>query len=211
MPFGETVDGYRIPVLNEREVRASAGMYFLFLFWAIMLVNFKSDFLVLKYFVTIFLADFIIRLFIHPRYSPSLILARIIVRRQSPEYVGAPQKKFAWWIGLALASAMFVLLIVLNGHSVISAVSCLTCLLFLFLESAFGICAGCLVYGWIYKDKAQYCPGEICDRDQRQSIQKISRTQIIIVVVFASNIVLTILFFHDKFQTNPGNLWDIIR
>ena len=29
--FGETVEGYNIPVLNEREIRASAGiLYFLY-------------------------------------------------------------------------------------------------------------------------------------------------------------------------------------
>ncbi len=28
--FGEIVEGYNIPVLNEREVRASAGILFLF-------------------------------------------------------------------------------------------------------------------------------------------------------------------------------------
>ena len=29
--FGEDVDGYRVPVLNEREVRAGAGIMFLVL------------------------------------------------------------------------------------------------------------------------------------------------------------------------------------
>ena len=30
--FGEEVEGYTIPVLNEREIRASAGIYFLMMF-----------------------------------------------------------------------------------------------------------------------------------------------------------------------------------
>jgi hypothetical protein len=35
--FGETVKGYKIPVLNEREIRASAGILFLFMFIAILI------------------------------------------------------------------------------------------------------------------------------------------------------------------------------
>ena len=31
--FGETVKGYDIPVLNEREVRAAAGILFIFTFF----------------------------------------------------------------------------------------------------------------------------------------------------------------------------------
>jgi hypothetical protein len=42
--FGETVKGYNIPVLNEREIRASAGILFLFVFMALMMIIFKTNF-----------------------------------------------------------------------------------------------------------------------------------------------------------------------
>jgi hypothetical protein len=42
-----------------------------------------------------FLTDFIIRVFVNPKFSPTLIIGRLIVSNQVPEYVGAPQKKFA--------------------------------------------------------------------------------------------------------------------
>lgn len=209
--FGENVGGYNIPVLNEREIRASAGLLFLVLFSSIMLVHFEGDFLVLKYFVTIFLTDFIIRIFVNPKFSPSLILGRLIVSRQRPEYVGAAQKKFAWKIGFGLAATMFVLLIVVNAHSIISAVSCLLCLLLLFLESAFGICAGCWVYGLYYKEKVEYCPGEICDATQKQDIQKTSKTQVAVILGFAVYILLAVLILNDVFSKNPGNLWAILK
>ena len=32
--FGETIEGYNIPVLNEREIRASAGILYLVMFWS---------------------------------------------------------------------------------------------------------------------------------------------------------------------------------
>ncbi len=102
--FGEDVEGYNIPVLNEREIRASAGILFLLVLISLMLILFKGDFLPTKYVITVLLTDFIIRVFVNPKFSPSLIIGRLIVRNQVPEYVGAKQKKFAWVIGVVLAA-----------------------------------------------------------------------------------------------------------
>jgi hypothetical protein len=42
--FGEDVEGYGIPVLNEREIRAAAGLLFLMMFVAcIVLVVFQFN------------------------------------------------------------------------------------------------------------------------------------------------------------------------
>ena len=38
--FGELVEGYTIPVLNEREIRASAGILFLAVFLSLMFIVF---------------------------------------------------------------------------------------------------------------------------------------------------------------------------
>ena len=208
--FGEDVEGYNIPVLNEREIRASAGILFVFMFVAILTVVFTENFSLLKYAVTIFLTDILIRVLINPRFAPSLIIGRLIVRRQTPEYVGAKQKKFAWIIGIALASIMFVHLIVLNAASIITGLICLICLIFLFFESAFGICLGCLVYGWIYKEKAQYCPGEVCEVKDRQEIQKTSWVQILIVLAFIAFIVVLVIMLNATFHIAPGDLLEIL-
>ena len=40
--FGETVEGFNIPVLNEREIRASAGILYLLMFWSWILVIFND-------------------------------------------------------------------------------------------------------------------------------------------------------------------------
>ena len=148
--FGEDVEGYNIPVLNEREIRASAGILFLFVFMSLMLVIFKQNFILIKYVITAFLTDFMIRVFINPKFSPSLIIGRLIVRNQVPEYVGARQKKFAWIIGLVLATTMFIFLVLVNAFSPITGIICLICLIFLFFESAFGICLGCKFYSMFY-------------------------------------------------------------
>ena len=182
--FGEDVPGYNIRVLNEREVRAAAGLLFLATFLSLMLIIFKGNFIPVKYVITIFLSDFLIRVLVSPRFAPTLILARLIVSRQTPEYVGARQKRFAWIIGIALSAMMFIFLVVVNAYSLITGITCLICLLFLFFESAFGICLGCMFYPLFFKDKVQYCPGEVCERRSRQPIQKTSVRQILVALVF---------------------------
>ena len=209
MPFGEQVKGYNIPVLNEREIRASAGILFLTLLISLMLVIFKADFVPIKYAITMFLTDFIIRVFVYPKYSPSLIIGRMIVSNQVPEYVGAQQKKFAWIIGLVLSATVFILLVLVNGFSPITGISCLICLIFLFFESAFGICLGCKFYSMFYKEKAQHCPGEICDVNAKQAIQKTSKAQILTVVGFVVYIWLTALLFNDALNKKPYDLFGI--
>ena len=209
--FGEDVEGYRVPVLNEREIRAAAGMMFLVLLISLMLILFKQDFLLVKYVIVVFLTDFIIRVFVSPRFSPVLIIGRLVVSRQVPEYVGAPQKKFAWQIGMALSGLMFFLLVILNSYSIITGVICLLCLVFLFFESAFGICLGCLVYGWFYKDEALHCAGEACEVRTKQAIQKTSWTQVFIVVCSIVYVLLAIIFFNDQLRAVPKNLKEIIN
>jgi hypothetical protein len=205
--FGETVEGYNIPVLNEREIRAAAGLLFLMMFISILKVIFQGDFLLLKYASTIFLTDILIRVFINPKFSPSLIIGRLIVRNQVPEYVGAKQKKFAWIIGVVLATTIFIHLVIVNAYSPITGLICFICLIFLFFETAFGICLGCKFYSIFYKEKAQYCPGEVCDIKSKQDIQRISGLQLVIVLGFIAYIFLTVSLFNNNFNIKPYDLF----
>lgn len=207
--FGETVDGYSIPVLNEREIRAAAGILFLSVFISLMLIIFKGNFVMIKYVITLFLVDFIIRVFINPAFSPTLIMGRLIVRNQVPEYVGAPQKKFAWIIGIVLATIMFIFMVLVNSYSPITGIICLICLIFLFFESAFGICLGCLLYPLFFNDKIQHCPGEVCDAKSRHEIQKVSKSQILIILGFFAFIILLACFFKDNFSVKPYDMFGI--
>jgi hypothetical protein len=205
--FGENVPGYDIPVLNEREIRAAAGILFLVIYTALMLIIFNGDFRMAKYAVAVFFLDFIIRVFINPRFSPSLIVGRMIVSNQVPEYVGAKQKKFAWIIGVLLSGSMVVLLIVVNAYSPFTGVVCLLCLIFLFFEAVFGICIACKVYRLIYGDKAQYCPGEVCDVKSRQPIQHVSGAQWAIVFAFIVGIFLMVRVLAPVINVAPHNMF----
>jgi hypothetical protein len=207
--FGETVTGFTIPVLNEREVRAAAGIMFLTTFISLMLILFEGNFVPIKYVITIFLFDFSIRLFVNPKFSPILILGRLIVSNQNPEYVGAAQKEFAWYIGFFLSATMFILMPILNTYSMVTGIVCLICLILMFFETAFGICIGCKIYNLFNKGKAQYCPGEICDSKAKQEIQKTSLMQWAVVLIFIAIILLIAVLFNDIFQEKPSNLFEL--
>lgn len=205
--FGEDVPGYEIRVLNEREIRAAAGILFLATFLSLMFILFQGNFVPVKYVITLFLVDFLIRVFISPKFSPTLILGRLIVFNQTPEYVGAAQKKFAWIIGVVLSATMFVFFIIVNAYSIITGLICLVCLIFLFAESAFGICLGCKFYPLFFKNKVQYCPGEVCDVKQRQPIQKTSGGQLLILLAFAAFIVVLVYLLQSSFAVPPHDLF----
>ena len=205
--FGEDVEGYSIPVLNEREIRAAAGILFLLMFISISIVLSNGDFILLKYAVIIFYTDLLLRVFINPRFSPSMIIGRMIVSNQAPEYVGAVQKKFAWTIGIVIASIMFILLVVINSYSPVTGILCLVCLVFLFFEAAFGICLGCLFYPLFYKKKIKHCPGEVCERTRKEAIQKTTIPQLLTIAGFIAYIFLVAFFFKNDFRKTPHNLF----
>jgi len=171
--FGEVIEGYEVKVINEREARAGAGILFLFGFISFTNCIFTKSLFFTQLFVGVFLIEFIIRVLINPKYAPSLIVGRFMVRNQVPEYVGAHQKRFAWSIGLFLAIVLLSLTTIFPStipigeeslHNVFIGLSCIICLTLLYFEAVFGICFGCMLYNMFHKDKAQYCAGGSCEK-----------------------------------------------
>lgn len=187
--FGEPRDGYDVPVLDEREVRAGAGILFLVALVAFMNSWLVGNFHYTRIFVVAFLVDFFVRVAINPRYAPTLILGRLAVRRQAPEWTGAPQKRFAWGIGLALAAAMFYLVVVNEIVGPVNLFICLFCLLLLFFESAFGICIGCKIYELAFRASARHCPGGACPTDARPT-RKVGAGETAILAAFLAFVML---------------------
>ena len=182
--FGEQIDGYDVRVLNERAVRASAGLLFFFAIIVFMNAWLIGNFQPTRVFVIAFLIDFTIRIFINPRYAPSLIVGQWFVRKQQPEYVGALQKRFAWAIGFVLALTMLYLVVLNNVIGPINLIVCSACLTLLFFEAAFGICIGCKTYNLFYKEKSQLCPGGVCEVSPAKG-SAVNVMQIIMVALFA--------------------------
>ncbi|QTR50936.1 DUF4395 domain-containing protein [Candidatus Thiothrix anitrata] len=181
--FGEVVDGYAVRVLNEREARAAAGLLFVFAILSFLYAYRTMDFRYTSIFITFFMVDFFIRVLVNPKYAPSLIVGRFFVSRQQPEYVGAAQKRFAWSIGLVLSIIMFWLVVVAEMMTPIKIYICVTCLILLFSETAFGICIGCSLHNLIRKTPPTLCPGGVCEVRQKEEIQRINPIQATIAVL----------------------------
>ena len=64
-----------------------------------------------------------------------------------------------------------------------------------------------MVYPIIYKEKAQFCPGEVCDPKARQDIQRTSLPQILIVLGLIVGIVFLVAQFHGAFSEQPRELF----
>ncbi len=180
--YGEDVSGYDVPVLNEREARAAAAILFVGAFLGLMNGIMLQTAIFSKYFVTFFAIDFTIRI-IQPRYAPSLLLGRFFVQNQTPEYVGAAQKRFAWALGFILAWPMFYYLVIDFQPNPIKVLVCILCMLLLFFEAAFSICLGCKIFNLIKKEKATHCPGGVCEIRTKDPIQTFTPFQKIITAI----------------------------
>ena len=160
---GHIIPGYAVPVINEREARAAAGLLFLLgivLYFTAIHAGTAEP---LKPFGAVFVLDMLIRVLAGDRYAPSLALARIIVARQQPEWVGAPQKLFAWWLGYGMGLAACLATGLLQAPLWVTLVLCGICLTLLFLETAFGICVGCKLQSLLAKTPPQHCAGGTCE------------------------------------------------
>jgi len=198
--YGEKVAGYEVPVINEREARAGAAIMFLFGFLAMANCFMLSNAFFSKVFISFFMFDFFIRI-IKVRYAPSLLLARLLVTNQDPEYVGAKQKRFAWGLGFLFSIYMFYSFVIAFDITLFAVALCFVCLTLLFLEAGFSICIGCFIYGLIDEHKVMYCPGGTCQMKLKEPIQHFDLIQKIIVSLSLVAVLGFVYFYTFKVET----------
>lgn len=157
------------PVLNERAVRAGAGIMLVMGAIAFAFAFFDQYFLPLKVVVAIFFLDFFTKVIIGTKFSIISNIGGFIVRKQKPDYVGAIQKRFAWSIGLLMSFTMVFLLFVFDVRGAVNLFICSICLFVMWMETSFGICVGCKMYYGLIKAKIlkqpevrPACPGGVC-------------------------------------------------
>lgn len=183
LPFGETVEGYPVRVVNERMVRAAAGLLFFPAVLSFMHSFLLGNFQYTRLFIIVFLIDMTLRM-LNPKLAPSMIVGGWIVRHQAPEWVGAPQKRFAWGLGLLLGLAMLYLMVFNRYMGPANMLICGSCLLLMFFETAFGICLGCKLYNVFNREKAQLCPGGVCEVPAQKKGWGITLPQAAVLVLF---------------------------
>lgn len=182
--FGEQVEEYPVRVINEREARAAAGLMLLLGMYGFLKGYLTADYFPERLMIIAFVIELGIRVLINPKYAPFMVVARLIVRNQKVEYVGAPQKRVAWSLGLALGVFMYWLVFKEANMGIMNFAGCLTCVVMLYFEAAFGICLGCSLYNLFNREKAQLCPGGVCEIKRVEEIQKFNPVQWVVVVAF---------------------------
>lgn len=157
-------------VYNEREIRATAGTMMLIGFITFVIVYTTKDYTYLYPTVILFWLQFFIASVWWAERAPISRLARWMVSKQKPEYVWAIQKRFAWSMGLAMATAMLIVTALLWMKGAVPFSICMVCLFFMWMESALGICVWCKIYygligmKWLKEPHVRpACPGGACE------------------------------------------------
>jgi hypothetical protein len=145
---GLAVDGreLRAAVVNENEVRAAAGVTLVIGAVVFSYAYFMRQYIPLQVVASLFFVEFLIRVTIGFRYSPVGALARGLALNRPPEWVSAKPKRFAWTLGLGMTFAM-VIITTIGIRGLLPRTICLICLALMWMESALGLCLGCLIYG----------------------------------------------------------------
>jgi hypothetical protein len=173
--FGQSIEGLsnagqpvRAGVFDEHEVRAAAGLTLVAGAVAFVYAYFAKEYLPIKLVTALFFVEFLLRVSLGLRFSPFGQLARALTWRQSPHWVSAKPKRFAWSLGLVMSLAM-TLITNANVRGTLPLTICLICLSLMWLEAVLGLCLGCEVYGamvrrgWLAKDEAfEICGGGAC-------------------------------------------------
>ncbi|MEC4613188.1 DUF4395 domain-containing protein [Tsukamurella tyrosinosolvens] len=96
-----------------------------------------------------------------PRYSPfGRLSVHVIAPRLGPaKLVPGPPKRFAQTIGLAFSTVALVLF--LTGNTVAAQIVLGLLVVAALLESAAGVCLGCIVFGWL--QRRGVIPASVCE------------------------------------------------
>lgn len=198
--YGEKVPGYDVTVINEREARAAAGILFMLGMIVIFVGIGYNHIIVARVYLAFLFIDFTARV-ISPRYSPSMLLGKFVVRNQKPEYVGGLQKRFAWTLGWLISFPMLYWFVLNWDITFYKVLICVLCLTLMFLETAFAICVGCMIYKAITQKDPEHCPGGVCEMRQKEPIQTFNPIQKAIAATTAVALVVGLYLFLAKTES----------
>lgn len=145
-------------VFEEGQVRAAAGLTLALGTVAFAYAYFVQIYAPIQIVTTLFFFEFLIRVTVGIGYSPVGMIAYRMTRRQTPQWVSAQPKRFAWTLGLVMSLAMMI--ITNTGiRGPLPLTICLICLTLMWLEAVLGLCLGCEIHrqlvrrGWMQPDK----------------------------------------------------------
>ena len=200
MDYGEKVPGYDVTVINEREARAAGGILFMLGMLVIFMGIGYNHIMTARVYLGFLFIDFTARM-ISPKYSPSLLLGKFMVRNQTPEYVGGLQKRFAWTLGWLISLPMMQWFVLHWDITFYKVLVCILCLTLMFLESAFSICVGCWIYKKLIDKEPEHCPGGVCEVRRKEPIQTFNPIQKLIAILTVTGLVVGVYFFLAKTES----------
>ena len=198
--YGYKVAGYDVTVINEREARAAAGILFMLGMIVIFVGIGYNHVIVARVYLAFLFLDFTIKMF-SPKYSPSLLLGKFMVRNQEPEYVGGLQKRFAWTLGWIIAIPMMDWFVLHWDITFYKVLVCILCLSLMFLESAFSICVGCWIYKVFIDKNPSHCPGGSCKIKVKEPSQMFNPAQSLIAIATTIALISGIYLFLTKVES----------
>lgn len=161
-PSSSSNDDNKKKKVNENAVRTAAGLIFCGAVSSVMLAFFGGEVWLVKWFSTVMVVDMLLRIFVAFEKSPTGFVASVCETRP-PILANVVPKTFAWCIGLAMGVSTATLWWLEMGGPITLSL-CLVCVLFSFLEFAFGFCAGCFIYGYFVRaGLAPSCKPVHCD------------------------------------------------
>ena len=198
--YGHKVPGFENRVLNEREARAAAGILGMLGTIIIFIGIGFNHIIVARVYLAFLWLDFFARV-IDASYSPSMLLGKLVVRNQKPEYVGALQKRFAWTLGWFISFPMVYWFVLHWDITFYKVLVCVLCIALMFLESAFSICVGCMIYKAITRKAPTDCPGGGCDIRIKEPVQVFNQVQKMIVALAIVGIISGTYLFLAKTES----------
>ncbi len=198
--YGEHVPGYDVTVINEREARAAAGLLFMLGMIVIFVGIGYNHIIVARVYLAFMFVDFTARM-ISPKYAPSLLIGKFVTRNQKPEYTGGLQKRFAWTLGWFISLPMMWWFVLHWDITFYKVMVCVLCLTLMFLEAAFSICVGCMIYKWIIREDPSHCPGGVCEMRKKDPIQTFTPLQTLIATVTIIALAVGVYLFLAKTES----------
>ncbi len=132
--------------VDERRVRAAAGLTMAAGAIAFAVAVLDSTPVLIRIVSLVFAVDFTIRVVDRLEHSPVGFAAGWLVSRRHLQLVSARPKRFAWALGAAMSTTMAVITN-LGVRGVVPRTICVICLVLMWAEAVLGLCIGCEIYG----------------------------------------------------------------
>ncbi len=102
--------------VNEIEIRIATGITLVLALLSLFLVFFKARYDIPLILVSVMILDFILKVFISPRWSIFGSFVWLFLKKGSEIWVGAVQKRFAWSLWIFLSSFVLLCLLLLGEY-----------------------------------------------------------------------------------------------